>query len=63
LFAGEGAKVVISNPSVPVGECAAMIRAQGGDAIFVQTDTPTKTTVAAFATKHQGIWSTQHPRE
>ena len=39
LFAEEGAKVVISNPSVPAGEeCAAMIRAQGGDAIFVQTD-------------------------
>ena len=39
LFAEEGAKVVISNPSVPAGEeCATMIRAQGGDAIFVQTD-------------------------
>src|SRR5580765_3634409 len=39
LFAEEGAKVVISNPSAPAGEeCAAQIRAQGADAIFVQTD-------------------------
>lgn len=39
LFAEEGAKVVISNPSAPAGEeCAAMIRNQGGDAIFVRTD-------------------------
>jgi NAD(P)-dependent dehydrogenase (short-subunit alcohol dehydrogenase family) len=39
LFAEEGAKVVVANPSVAAGEeCAAMIRAQGGDAIFVQTD-------------------------
>jgi NAD(P)-dependent dehydrogenase (short-subunit alcohol dehydrogenase family) len=39
LFAEEGAKVVISNPSVAAGEeCAEQIRATGGDAIFVQTD-------------------------
>jgi NAD(P)-dependent dehydrogenase (short-subunit alcohol dehydrogenase family) len=39
LFAEEGAKVVVANPSVPAGEeCAAQIRAQGGEAIFVQTD-------------------------
>lgn len=39
LFAEEGARVVISNPSEPAGEeCAAQIRAQGGEAIFVQTD-------------------------
>lgn len=39
LFAEEGAKVVISNPSAPAGEeCAAIIRNQGGDAIFVRTD-------------------------
>jgi NAD(P)-dependent dehydrogenase (short-subunit alcohol dehydrogenase family) len=39
LFAEEGAKVVISNPSVPAGEeCAAQIRDQGGEAIFVRTD-------------------------
>lgn len=39
LFAEEGAKVVISNPSVPAGEqCAAQIRDTGGQAIFVQTD-------------------------
>jgi NAD(P)-dependent dehydrogenase (short-subunit alcohol dehydrogenase family) len=39
LFAEEGAKVVISNPSEPAGEeCAAQIRANGGEAIFVQTD-------------------------
>jgi NAD(P)-dependent dehydrogenase (short-subunit alcohol dehydrogenase family) len=39
LFAEEGAKVVIANPSAAAGEeCAAQIRAQGGDAIFVQTD-------------------------
>jgi NAD(P)-dependent dehydrogenase (short-subunit alcohol dehydrogenase family) len=39
LFAEEGAKVVISNPSVPAGEeCAAQIREQGFDAIFVRTD-------------------------
>jgi NAD(P)-dependent dehydrogenase (short-subunit alcohol dehydrogenase family) len=39
LFAEEGAKVVISNPSVPAGEeCAQQIRANGGEAIFVQTD-------------------------
>jgi NAD(P)-dependent dehydrogenase (short-subunit alcohol dehydrogenase family) len=39
LFAEEGAKVVISNPSVAAGEqCAAQIRDTGGQAIFVQTD-------------------------
>src|SRR5262245_20081835 len=39
LFAEEGARVVISNPSEPAGEeCASQIRAQGGEAIFVQTD-------------------------
>jgi NAD(P)-dependent dehydrogenase (short-subunit alcohol dehydrogenase family) len=39
LFAEEGARVVISNPSVPAGEeCASQIRAQGGEAIFVETD-------------------------
>jgi NAD(P)-dependent dehydrogenase (short-subunit alcohol dehydrogenase family) len=39
LFAEEGAKVVVANPSVGAGEeCAAQIRAQGGQAIFVQTD-------------------------
>ena len=39
LFAEEGAKVVISNPSVPAGEkCAAEMRDQGFDAIFVRTD-------------------------
>jgi dihydroanticapsin dehydrogenase len=39
LFAEEGARVVIANPSAPAGEaCAAQIRAQGGEAIFVQTD-------------------------
>lgn len=39
LFAEEGAKVVIANPNAVAGEeCAAQIRAQGGDAIFVQTD-------------------------
>jgi dihydroanticapsin dehydrogenase len=39
LFAEEGCKVVISNPSEPAGEeTAAQIRAQGGEAIFVRTD-------------------------
>jgi len=39
LFAEEGAKVVISNPSIPAGEeCAAQIREQGYEAIFVRTD-------------------------
>src|SRR6185369_6179574 len=39
LFAEEGAKVVIANPSEPAGEQTAEdIRAQGGDAIFVQVD-------------------------
>src|SRR5262252_5295394 len=39
LFAEEGAKVVVANPNATAGEaCAAQIRAQGGDAIFVQTD-------------------------
>jgi NAD(P)-dependent dehydrogenase (short-subunit alcohol dehydrogenase family) len=39
LFAEEGAKVVIANPNAAAGEkAAAGIRAQGGDAIFVQTD-------------------------
>jgi NAD(P)-dependent dehydrogenase (short-subunit alcohol dehydrogenase family) len=39
LFAEEGARVVIANPNAAAGEeCAAQIRAQGGDAIFVQTD-------------------------
>jgi NAD(P)-dependent dehydrogenase (short-subunit alcohol dehydrogenase family) len=39
VFAEEGAKVVISNPSVPAGEaCAAQIRERGYEAIFVRTD-------------------------
>ena len=39
LFAEEGAKVVVANPNEAAGEsCAAEIRAQGGDAIFVRTD-------------------------
>ena len=39
LFAEEGAKVVVANPSEAAGEaCVAGIRAQGGDAIFVRTD-------------------------
>jgi len=39
LFAEEGAKVVVANPNAAAGEeCAAGIRAQGGDAIFVKTD-------------------------
>jgi len=39
VFAEEGAKVVISNPSEPAGEeTAANIRARGGEAIFVRTD-------------------------
>jgi NAD(P)-dependent dehydrogenase (short-subunit alcohol dehydrogenase family) len=39
LFAEEGARVVVANPSAAAGEeCAEQIRAQGGDAIFVQTD-------------------------
>jgi NAD(P)-dependent dehydrogenase (short-subunit alcohol dehydrogenase family) len=39
LFAEEGARVVVANPSVDAGEeCAAEIRAAGGEAIFVQTD-------------------------
>lgn len=39
LFAEEGAKVVVANPSEAAGEeCVALIRDQGGDAIFVQTD-------------------------
>jgi NAD(P)-dependent dehydrogenase (short-subunit alcohol dehydrogenase family) len=39
LFAEEGAKVVIANPSEPSGEQTAQdIRAQGGEAIFVQVD-------------------------
>jgi len=39
LFAEEGAKVVIANPSEPAGEQTAQdIRAQGGEAIFVQVD-------------------------
>ena len=39
VFAEEGAKVVISNPSAPAGEeTAANIRANGGEAIFVRTD-------------------------
>jgi NAD(P)-dependent dehydrogenase (short-subunit alcohol dehydrogenase family) len=39
LFAEEGAKVVIANPSEPSGELTAQdIRAQGGEAIFVQAD-------------------------
>ena len=39
LFAEEGAKVVIANPSEPSGgQTAQDIRAQGGEAIFVQVD-------------------------
>jgi len=39
LFAEEGARVVVANPNAAAGEeCAAQIRSQGGDAIFVQTD-------------------------
>ena len=39
VFAEEGAKVVVANPSAPAGEeTAAQIRAQGGEAIFVRTD-------------------------
>src|SRR5262245_17769461 len=39
LFAEEGAKVTIADPSVEAGEeCAARIRDKGGDAIFVRTD-------------------------
>jgi NAD(P)-dependent dehydrogenase (short-subunit alcohol dehydrogenase family) len=39
LFAEEGAKVVIANPSEPSGEQTAEdIRAHGGEAIFVQVD-------------------------
>lgn len=39
LFAEEGAKVVIADPDVGPGEeCAAQIRAAGGEAIFVETD-------------------------
>lgn len=39
LFAEEGAKVVIANPSIPAGEeCVSQIRAHGGNAIFVETD-------------------------
>jgi NAD(P)-dependent dehydrogenase (short-subunit alcohol dehydrogenase family) len=39
VFAEEGCKVVIANPSAPAGEeTAAQIRANGGEAIFVQTD-------------------------
>ena len=39
LFAEEGAKVVIANPSEPSGEQTAQdIRSQGGEAIFVQAD-------------------------
>ena len=39
LFAEEGAKVAIADPSVEAGEdCAAHIRDAGGDAIFVRTD-------------------------
>jgi len=39
LFAEEGAKVVIANPSEPSGEQTAHdIRSQGGDAIFIQAD-------------------------
>ncbi|PYS72261.1 MAG: short-chain dehydrogenase, partial [Acidobacteria bacterium] len=39
LFCEEGARVVISNPSVPAGEkCAAEMRDQGFEAIFVRTD-------------------------
>src|ERR1043166_9018227 len=39
LFAEEGAKVIIADPSVEVGEeCAAYLRNHGGEAIFVRTD-------------------------
>jgi NAD(P)-dependent dehydrogenase (short-subunit alcohol dehydrogenase family) len=39
VFAEEGARVVVANPNQAAGEeCVAKIRADGGDAIFVQTD-------------------------
>jgi NAD(P)-dependent dehydrogenase (short-subunit alcohol dehydrogenase family) len=39
LFAEEGARVVIADPNVGPGEeCAAQIRANGGEAIVVKTD-------------------------
>ena len=39
LFAEEGARVAIADPSVDAGEkCAADIREQGGNAIFIRTD-------------------------
>src|ERR1700686_3186706 len=39
LFAEEGARVVIANPNAAAGEAAAAeVRANGGEAIFVQTD-------------------------
>jgi NAD(P)-dependent dehydrogenase (short-subunit alcohol dehydrogenase family) len=39
LFAEEGARVVIANPNTAAGEAAAaQVRANGGEAIFVQTD-------------------------
>ena len=39
LFAEEGAKVTIADPSEAAGEdCAAKIRGAGGEAIFVRTD-------------------------
>lgn len=39
LFAEEGAKVVIADPNVGPGEeCAARIRATGGEVVFVKTD-------------------------
>ena len=39
LFAEEGAKVVLADPNVgPGADCAAQIRANGGEAIFVETD-------------------------
>jgi len=39
LFAEEGAKIVIADPNIGPGEeCGQRIRAQGGEAIFVETD-------------------------
>src|SRR4026209_3041139 len=39
LFAEEGAKVVVADPSMTEGEeCVKQIRDHGGEAIFVETD-------------------------
>ena len=56
LFAEEGAKVVISNPSVPAGEkCAAEIRDQGFDAIFVRTDISSEDDCRKFVTRRSRL--------